>query len=138
MRIALDKALGNVSVHRMNAAGANGRPPDVQAEARGIVTEQVRVWFDWMDRMLDIHRANFVFREATAAELEQHETGLKVAIRTSLLINTLIEDPEFNEPDLASRLRVRIQQFKDAYDTFHDSELSEEGAAEILKQVFPE
>jgi len=96
------------------------------------------VWFDWMDRMLDIHRANFVFREATAAELEQHETGLKVAIRTSLLINTLIEDPEFNEPDLASRLRVRIQQFKDAYDTFHDSELSEEGAAEILKQVFPE
>lgn len=122
----------------MNAAVANGRIPDVQAEAREIVKEQVRVWFDWMDRMLDIHRANFVFREATAAELEQHKTVLKLAIRTCLLINTLVEDPEFNEPDLAPRLRIRIQQLKDAYDTFHDSEFSEEKAAEILKQVFPE
>lgn len=122
----------------MNAAVANGRIPDVQAEAREIVREQVRVWFNWMDRMLDLHRANFVFREATAAELEQHKTLLKLAIRTSLLINTLIEDPDFNEPELASRLKVRIQQLKDAYDTFHDSELSEERAAEILKKVFPE
>ena len=122
----------------MNAAVANGRIPDVRAEAHEVVREQVRVWFNWMDRMLDIHRANFVFREATAAELEQHKTGLKLAIRTSLLINTLIEDPDFNEPELASRLKVRIQQLKEAYDTFHDSELSEEKAAEILKKVFPE
>jgi len=121
----------------MNAAVANGRIPDVQAEAREVVSEQVRVWFNWMDRMLDIHRANFVFREATAAELEQHRTGLKWAIRTSLLISTVIEDPDFNEPDLTSRLKVRIQQLKDAYDTFHDSELSEGRAAEILKKVFP-
>lgn len=122
----------------MNVAVANGRIPDVQAEAHEIVKEQVRVWFDWIDRMLDIHRANFVLREAKAAELEQHKTGLKLAIRMSLLINTLIEDPDFNEPELVSRLKVRIQQLKDAYDTFHDSELSEERAEEILKQVFPE
>lgn len=87
---------------------------------------------------MDIHRANFVFREATAAELEQHKTGLKLAIRTSLLINTLIEDPDFNEPELVSRLKVRIQQLKDAYNTFHDSELSEEKVEEVLKQGFPE
>ncbi len=42
------------------------------------------------------------------------------------------------EPDLASGLKVRAQQLQDAYDTFHDAGLSDEKAAQILRQVFPE
>jgi len=138
LRIELDKTLGKVFLHHMNAAVAIGRIPDIELEAHETVKRQTLAWLDSMDRMLDIHRANFVFRQATAAELEQHKTGLKFAIRTSHLINTLVEDPDFNEPELVSRLKVRIQQLKDAYNTFHDSELSEEKAEEILKEVFPE
>jgi hypothetical protein len=91
-----------------------------------------------MDGMLEVHRSNFVFREPTPAQLEEHKTGLKLAIRYCLLINTLISDPDFNEPDLMSRLQVRIRQLQDAYDTFHDATLSEEQAEEVLKRVFPE
>jgi hypothetical protein len=53
------------------------------------------------------------------------------------LINALIADPDFNQSDLVSRLRVRIQQLEDAYNTFHDPELSDEKAERILQQVFP-
>ncbi len=48
--------------------------------------------------------------------------ALKLAIRNSLLPDTLVQDPEFNAPGLASRLKMRIQQLKAAYDTFHDAE----------------
>jgi hypothetical protein len=54
------------------------------------------------------------------------------------LFKSLIDDPQFGEPDLLSRLQVRIQQLQDAYDTFHDTTLSDAQAQEILKQVFPE
>ena len=47
-------------------------------------------------------------------------------------------DPEYGDPDLSSRLNVRIQQLEDAYNTFHDSELSDEDAERVLRQVFPE
>ncbi len=64
----LGKTIGQVSPYHMNVAVANGRVRDAQAEAREIVKDQLRVWFDWIDRMLDIHRANFVFREAFGGE----------------------------------------------------------------------
>jgi hypothetical protein len=111
--------------------------PDTQTEAHEIIRRQMDEWFGWMDRILDIHRANFVFRQAAPAELEQHKLGLKSSLRTCYLINALIADPDFNQSDLVSRLRVRIQQLEDAYNTFHDPELSDEKAERILQQVFP-
>jgi hypothetical protein len=39
---------------------------------------------------------------------------------------------------LVSRLQLRIRQLQDAYDTFHDVDLSNEQAEEVLKRVFPE
>ena len=59
------------------------------------------------------------------------------AIRISNLIHAIIADPEFNEPDLITRLQIRIQQLSDAYSTFHDPELSDERTEQILQQVFP-
>jgi hypothetical protein len=91
-----------------------------------------------MDRILDIHRSNCIFREPTAEELEEHKTMFKAAIRASYLINALIADPDFNDPDLTARLQVRIRQLQDAYDTFHDASFSDAQAGEFLKQVFPE
>ena len=59
-------------------------------------------------------------------------------IRTCLVFNAVIADPDFNEPGLAARLQIRIRQLRDAYDTFHDAMLSDEQAGKILKEVFPE
>jgi hypothetical protein len=112
--------------------------PDIQSEAHDITRRQLREWFNWIDRILDIHRSNFVFRQPTENELKEHKAVLKLSIRTCLMINALIADPEFNEPDLVARLQVRIQQLQDAYDTFHDATLSDEQSEKILKQVFPE
>ena len=111
---------------------------DIQAIAHESVKRQAEQWFDWMDGILDVHRSNFVFRDASPAELAEHKTALVSAIEYSRRIKTFIDDPESNEPDLVSRLQVRIQQLQDAYDTFHDATLSAEQAKEILKQVFPE
>jgi hypothetical protein len=122
----------------MNAAVADGPVHDIQAEAYDLTKQQIEQWFGWMDRMLEIHRNNFVFREPNPAQLAEHKTGLKLAIRYCLVINTLISDPDFNDPDLASRLQVRIRQLQDAYDTFHDPVLSGKEAEEVLKRVFPE
>ncbi len=134
----LDKDLRNVSLYYMETAIANGMVPDIPSQAHEITTRQMQEWFNWMDRILDIHRSNFVFRQPTPKELEEHKTALKLSIRTCLFINALIGDPDFNEPDLVSRLHVRIRQLQDAYDTFHDTTLSEEQAEQILRQVFPE
>jgi hypothetical protein len=61
-----------------------------------------------------------------------------LAIRFTNVINTLIADPDFNEPDLVARLRIRSQQLQDAYDTFHDPEVSDEKAEQVLREVFRE
>jgi hypothetical protein len=122
----------------MSTAVANDEIPDVQTQADEMTRRQVGEWFVWMDRILDIHRSSCIFREPTAAELEEHKTMFKQAIRTSHLINALIADPDFNEPDLTARLQIRIRQLQDAYDTFHDTTLSDAQAGEFLKQVFPE
>jgi len=111
--------------------------PDTQKEAHEMIRRQIDQWFDWMDRILDIHRSNFVFREANPKELEQHKAGLKSSLRACYLINALVADPDFNQSDLVSRLRTRIQQLEDAYSTFHDPELSDEKAERIVQQVFP-
>ena len=122
----------------MNVVTSDLRVPDIQAQARDLTIRQMEQWFDWMDGLLEIHRRSFVYREATAAQLKEHKTALKLAIRHCLFINTLIADPNFNEPDLVSRLQVRARQLQDAYDTFHDPTLSDAQADEVLKQVFPE
>ena len=122
----------------MSAATANGTIPDVQTQAHELTKRQMQQWFDWMDGILDLHRSNFVFRQATLAQLEEHKLALRLAIRYCLWIHPLIADPEFNEPDLVSRLQVRIRQLQDAYDTFHDTLLSDQQAEKVLSQVFPE
>ena len=91
-----------------------------------------------MDRILAVHRSRYVLREPTPAQLAEHKTALELALEYCRFINTLIDDPGFNEPDLVSRLQVRIRQLQDAYDTVHDPALSDEQAEEILKQLFPE
>ncbi len=127
-----------VFLYAMNTAIADERIPDIQTQPRAMIRRQMLEWFEWMDRILDIHRSNFVFREPTPAELEQHKTALKTAIRYCLFINALTADPDSYQPDLTARLQVRIRQLQDAYDTFHDTTLSDEQAGKILKEVFPE
>ena len=134
----VDKGAQRVFACCMNAALSNGTIAAIRTEPREIIRQQIQTWFEWMDRMLDIHRSNFVFREATGPALEEHKAGLKLAIRFNNLINVLLSDPDFKEPDLVSGLKVRAQQLQDAYDTFHDAGLSDEKAAQILRQVFPE
>ena len=127
-----------MSVYGMNAVMSDSRVPDIQAQARDLTIRQMEQWFGWMDGPLDVHRSSFVYREPTPTQLKEHKTALKLAIRHCLFLNTLIADPDFNEPDLVSRLQVRVRQLQDAYDTFHDTTLSDAQAEEVLKQVFPE
>ena len=134
----LDKFDKMVFLYAMTAAIASDEIPDIQTQAHEITRRQLQEWFVWMDRILNVHRSNFIFRAPTAAALAEHKTALKAAIRTSHLINALIADPDFNEPDLTARLQVRIRQLQDAYDTFHGATLSDSQAGEFLKQVFPE
>ena len=126
-----------MSLYDMSPTAVANLLPDVKTEARAITRRQIEEWFKLCDRILDVHRNNFVFREPTARGLAEHGAAFKFAIRTSLLINALIADPDFNEAELASRLRIRIQQLEDAYNTFHDT-LSEEQAEAFLKETFPE
>jgi hypothetical protein len=124
-----------VSLKKMKVAT---KVPDMQAEVRETARHQVLQWFEICDRILDIHRANFVFREATPNELEEHKLALKLTLRTCRSIHLLIADPDFDESDLVPRLQVRIQQLEDAYNTFHDRTLSDEKADQVLREVFPE
>jgi hypothetical protein len=112
--------------------------PAIEAQARDSVKRQTEQWFAWMDGILAVHRSIYVLREPTQVQLAEHKTAVGLAIEYCRYINTLIDDPGFNEPDLVSRLQVRIRQLQDAYDTFHDNTLSDEQAEEVLKQVFPE
>lgn len=123
---------------RMSTAMASGEMTDIQAQPRQMVRRQMQEWFAWMDHILDVHRNNFVFREASRLELAEHEKAIKLAIRFCLFINTVISDPDSREPDLEKRLQIRIRQLQDAYDTFHDETLSDDHAGKILKQFFPE
>jgi hypothetical protein len=124
-----------VSLKNMNVAN---KVPDIQAEVRETTRQQVLQWFEICDRILDVHRSNFVFREATPAELEEHKLAFKLTLRTCRSIHLLIADPDFDEADLVSRLQVRIQQMEDAYNTFHDRTLSDQKADLVLREVFPE
>ena len=136
--MALEKLRWKASLYPMKARVAHERVLDIQSEGREIARRQLQDWFDWMDRILDIHRSNFVFRQATPKELEEHGLALKAAIRTSHLIHALVADPDFNDSNLTSRLQVRIRQLQDAYDTFHDAAPSDDEGGKILKEVFPE
>ena len=122
----------------MSAAILGDKLPSIQTQAHELTRRQMQQWFDWMDGILDLHRANFVFREPTEAQLQEHKATLRLAIRYCLWIHPLVADPEFNEPDLVARLQVRIRQLQDAYDTFYDSTISAEQAQKVLAQVFPE
>ena len=117
---------------------ANARMPDIRNEAHEMFKRQLQEWFSLIDRILDVHRANFVFRKATPKELDQHKMALRESIREARFMLALIADPDFNEADLVSRLQVRIQQLQDAYNTFHDTTISDDRAEQMLRQVFPE
>jgi hypothetical protein len=123
---------------RINGSIGQGGVPDIQARIHELTVRQTEQWFEWMDGLLEVHRSMFVFREPTPAQLEEHKAGVKLAIEYCLFFRDLIADPEFNEPDLVSRLQVRIRQLQDAYDTFHDPKFSDAQAEEVLKRVFPE
>ena len=132
---SLANAVRKGSIRCMNAA-ATESTLEIEAEMiHRILRGQLEAWFGYVDRMLDVHRSAFVFREATAGQLGEHKRALERAIRYSLSMSTLIEGPDFNDPKRVSRLRVRIQQLKDAYATFHDPELSDGKAEEILKRA---
>lgn len=122
----------------MQSAISSIRPPDLQAETKDGVRRLFEFWFAWMDRILDIHRSNYVFREFTRVELEEHKKAFRLALQYSNFVSILVGDPESGERDLAARLQIRIRQLQDAYDTFHDKDLSDEQAEKILKQAFPE
>jgi len=115
---------------------ASERIPDIQTQADNITRRQLQEWFAWMDQILDIHRSNFVFRQPKPEQLQQHKTLLKRAIEYSRFISALVTAPDFNEPELTARLRVRIQQLQDANDTF-DEALSDKQAEQLLASVFP-
>lgn len=134
----LDKAAGMVFLYGMNTAFAGEEIQDIQTQPRAMIRRQVQELFEWVDHLLDVHRSTFVYREPTPAQLEQHKRACQLSIRTCLFFNALIADPDFNEPELAARLQVRIRQLQDAYDTFHDTSLSDEQAGKILQKVFPE
>jgi hypothetical protein len=138
----LAKGLGRVLIASMSAVArdliADDQVPNMLIQGHEITKRQIQQWFDWMDRILSLHRSQFVFRQATSAQLQDHKIALKEAIRYCLAINTIIADPDFNESDLVTRLQVRIRQLQDAYDTFHDTTLSNEQAEEVLRRVFPE
>jgi hypothetical protein len=122
----------------INGSIGHGRAADIQARIHELTVRQVEQWFEWMDGLLEVHRSMYVFREPAPAQLEAHKAGVKLAIEYCLFFKELIADPEFNEPDLISRLQVRIRQLQDAYDTFHDPKFSDAQAEEVLKQVFPD
>lgn len=112
--------------------------PDIDAQSHDSIVRQIEQWLAWMDQILEFHRAFFLFRNAGAhSGLERHERAIKLALRYSHFANALVADPDFNEPTLVRRLRVRIQKLQDAYDTFHDPEVTEEKADRILAEVFP-
>jgi hypothetical protein len=121
----------------MNTAMANDEV-GIQGQPREMTRRQLLEWFTWMDHILDVHRSRYVFRQPSPKELEDHKSALKLSIRYSLLFDSLIADPDFNDPELVARLQVRIRQLQDAYDTFHDTTLSDEEAERILKHAFPE
>jgi hypothetical protein len=49
------------------------RTPHAQSEIHELTKRHIEEYFVWFDRVLDIHRNNFVFREVGPAELEQHK-----------------------------------------------------------------
>lgn len=116
---------------------AAGELPQFRTEAHEIAKRQVLEWFGFMDRTLDVHREKFLFREPSPKELAEHKEILKLAIRSCNQMHTVIADPDFDEPELVARLRIRMKQLQDAYDTFHDAELSDEKVDRVLNDVFP-
>jgi hypothetical protein len=121
----------------MSVAIADGGVPDIQHQAHDLTKRQMQQWFDWMDGILDIHRVNYLFRQPTSAQLGEHKLAVKLALRYCLWIYPMIADPDFHDPGLVSRLQVRIRQLQDAYDTFHDTSLTDAQAEKVLSQIFP-
>src|SRR5579859_4354728 len=118
--------------------GAKAPNSNIQTETRQMIKRQVSEWFTFIDSVLDYHRSNFVFREAKPDALVVHKAGLKLAIRTCNQIHFVVADPDFNEPEMLSRLKIRIQQLQDAFDTFNDLDLPDDKAERILADIFPE
>src|ERR1017187_7973238 len=75
----LDKFDKMVFLYAMTAAIASDEIPDIQTQAHEITRRQLQEWFVWMDRILNVHRSNFIFRAPTAVALAEHKTALKAA-----------------------------------------------------------
>ncbi len=134
----LDKAVDMVFLDAMSTAIASDEIPDIQTQAHDMIRRQLKEWFFGWTGYWKSTAAISYFVSQPQRSLTEHKTMFKEAIRTSHLINALVADPDFNEPDLTARLQVRIRQLQDAYDTFHDATLSDAQAGEFLRQVFPE
>ncbi len=100
----------------MKSAIGTARVVDTESKVYDTVRQQARSWCGRMDRILDIHRSRFISRHATRSELNDHKVALGLAIRFTHLLNTLVADAGFNEPDLVVGLRERARQLQAAYD----------------------
>lgn len=121
----------------MSTAVESGNFADIRAKVHETTRNQVQQWFDLCDWVLDIHRDRFVRREPSAEELEQHRQGVGECINGCHALTAVLEGDSIEDRRLASGLRIRLKQLEDAYNTFHDSDLSDEEANQILERVFP-
>lgn len=110
---------------------------DIQGRTREFVRRQTLEMCRLCDEMLDVHRSNFVYREPSPKELREHHTNLKWAIRFCRIMHTQLSDPDFDDRELAAEIEIRIRQMQDAWDTFHDPQLSAADAERVLAEVFP-
>jgi hypothetical protein len=85
----LAKGIEKVFLCGMSAAVCEQPASDplsgIQAQGHELTIRQILQWFDWMDRILSVHRAQFLLREAAATQLESHKVALREAIRYCLV-----------------------------------------------------
>lgn len=111
---------------------------EIQKKARETTNHLMEDWFKICDRILDIHRSNFLFREPTAHDLEEHKIAVGECVETCrTMAGQLEDDPSPEIRDLASRLEIRIRLLTDAYTLFHDPKFSGEEAERLLNEIFP-
>jgi hypothetical protein len=112
--------------------------PGVECRVDDIIRRQVQVWCGRLDHLLDLHRSKFAGRQVTERKLKDHQVALGLAIRFTQLMNDLIADSVFNDPDLVFDLTVRARQLRDALETLNAAEPSDKRSADALQKVFVE
>lgn len=102
------------------------------------VKQQMEEWFNECDRLLDLHRSKFVLGKPSVPELEWHKFAIGACLQCCRTIATKVVAQPFGDSELLARLQIRIRQLEDAYNTFHDPNLSDDEAERILSKAFPE